>query len=208
MSASCNHEIKFDGLDPAYKRALIVVIAINALMFLVEMPMGFIGQSQALKADALDFLGDTFTYAISLLVIGKAASLRSKVALFKGFSLLIMGGWVLISTIYSVFYLQQPTAIIMGWVGFAALVANLLSVVLLIRFKDGDANVRSVWICSRNDALGNVLVMLAASGVWATGTGWPDLIVAAFMASLFLWGSVTIIRQAMHELAHQKKPAE
>ena len=208
MSAGCNHEIKFDGLDPVYMRVLIIVIAINALMFLIEMPMGFVGQSQALKADALDFLGDTFTYAISLAVIGKAASMRSKVALFKGFSLLVMGGWVLFSTIYTVFYLQQPTAIIMGSVGFAALIANLLSVVLLIRFKDGDANVRSVWICSRNDAFGNILVMLAASGVWATGSGWPDLVVAAAMASLFLWGSITIIRQAFHELDHQKTPAE
>jgi len=208
MGANCCHDVKFDGLDPAYKRVLIIVIAINALMFLIEMPMGFIGQSQALKADALDFLGDTFTYAISLAVIGKAASMRSKVALFKGFSLLLMGAWVLFSTIYSVFYLQQPTAVIMGSVGFAALVANLLSVVLLVRFKDGDANVRSVWICSRNDAIGNIMVMLAASGVWVTGTGWPDLIVAGAMASLFLWGSTTIIRQAFHEMRHQQSPAE
>lgn len=208
MGANCSHDVKFDGLNPAYKRALILVIAINAFMFLVEMPMGFIGQSQALKADALDFLGDTFTYVISLLVIGKAASLRSRVALFKGISLLLMGAWVLLSTVYSIFYLQQPTAIIMGSVGFAALIANLLSVLLLVRFKDGDANVRSVWLCSRNDAIGNVMVMLAASGVWATGTGWPDLIVAGIMASLFLWGAVSIIRQAIHEMNHPQVPAE
>jgi Co/Zn/Cd efflux system component len=208
MSATCGHDVKFDGMDPAYKRALIFVIIINGFMFLVEMPMGFIGQSQALKADALDFLGDTLTYAISLAVIGKAAGLRSKVALIKGVSLLLMGAWVLGSTIYSVFYTQLPTAAIMGSVGFAALIANLLSVVLLVKFKDGDANVRSVWICSRNDAIGNIMVMLAASGVWASGTGWPDLIVASVMASLFLWGSVTIIRQASAEIAHQRSPAE
>jgi len=208
MGANCCHDVKFDGMDPAYKRALIAVIFINALMFLVEMPMGFIGQSQALKADALDFLGDTFTYAISLAVIGKAAAMRAKVAMFKGVSLLLMGGWVLGSTIYSVFYIPQPTAIIMGSVGFAALLANLLSVLLLIRYKDGDANVRSVWLCSRNDAIGNLMVMLAASGVWFTGTGWPDLIVASIMASLFLWGAFSIIRQASHELRHQHSPAE
>jgi len=208
MSASCGHDVKFDGMSSVYKRALIFVILINAVMFLVEMPMGFVGQSQALKADALDFLADTFTYAISLAVIGKTASLRSKVALLKGLSLMLMGAWVLGSTLYSVFYIQQPTALIMGYVGFAALIANLLSVFLLVRFKDGDANIRSVWLCSRNDAIGNIMVMLAASGVWVTNTGWPDLIVASVMAALFLWGSASIIRQALAELNHSHTPAE
>ncbi len=208
MGANCCHDVKFDGMDPAYKRALIIVIVINALMFLVEMPMGFIGQSQALKADALDFLGDTFTYAISLAVIGRSMNVRAKVAMFKGVTLLFMGLWVLGSTIYSVFYTQTPAAMIMGSVGFAALAANLISVLLLVRFKDGDANVRSVWLCSRNDAIGNIMVMIAATGVWASGTGWPDLIVASIMASLFLWGAVAIIRQAAHELAHHHSPAE
>lgn len=208
MGAHCCNDVKFDGVDPAYKRVLFIVIAINAFMFLVEMPMGFVGQSQALKADALDFLGDTLTYAISLAVIGKTATLRAKVALLKGFSLAVMGIWVLGSTLYSVFYMQAPTAIIMGSVGFAALAANVISVLLLMRFKDGDANVRSVWLCSRNDAIGNIMVMVAASGVWLSGTGWPDLIVAGLMASLFLSGAFTIIRQARHELAHNHAPAE
>jgi Co/Zn/Cd efflux system component len=209
MGANCCHEVKFDGMDPAYKRALIAVIAINAIMFLVEMPMGFVGQSQALKADALDFLGDTFTYAISLAVIGKSIIVRSRVAMLKGISLLLMGIWVLGSTVYSVFYTHTPAPVIMGSIGFAALAANLLSVLLLVKFKDGDANVRSVWLCSRNDAIGNVMVMLAATGVWASGTGWPDLIVASIMASLFLWGAITIIRQAALEMTHKHhSPAE
>lgn len=209
MGAHCCDDVKFDGMDPAYRRVLFVVIAINALMFLVEMPMGFIGQSQALKADALDFLGDTLTYTISLLVIGKSLSLRAKVAMLKGISLAAMGLWVLGSTIYSVFYTQAPVATIMGSVGAAALLANVASVLLLLRYKDGDANVRSVWLCSRNDAIGNVMVMLAASGVWFSGTGWPDLIVAGIMASLFLSGAVAIIRQARHELHHHHHaPAE
>ncbi len=198
----CEHEVKFDGMDPNYKRMLVLVMIINAVMFLVEMPMGFMGQSQALKADALDFLGDTLTYAISFAVIGKALSLRAKAAMLKGISLLVMGIWVLGSTIYSVFYLQEPTALIMGTVGFAALVANLLSVVLLMRYKDGDANVRSVWLCSRNDAIGNVMVIIAASGVWVTSTGWPDLIVAGIMASLFISGAYSIIKQARAEMLH------
>ena len=208
MGAHCCNDVKFDGVDPAYKRVLLIVIAINAIMFLVEMPMGFVGQSQALKADALDFLGDTLTYAISLAVIGKTATLRAKVALLKGVSLAAMGIWVLGSTLYSVFYMQTPTALIMGSVGFAALAANVISVLLLMRFKDGDANVRSVWLCSRNDAIGNIMVMVAASGVWLSGTGWPDLVVAGFMASLFLSGAFSIIRQARHELAHNHAPAE
>lgn len=209
MGAHCCDDVKFDGLDPAYRRVLLIVIAINAIMFLVEMPMGFVGQSQALKADALDFLGDTLTYTISLAVIGKSLSLRAKVAMAKGISLAAMGLWVLGSTVYSVFYMQEPMPLVMGYVGAAALVANLASVLLLLRFKDGDANVRSVWLCSRNDAIGNVLVMVAASGVWFSGTGWPDLIVAAFMASLFLSGAFTIIRQARHELSHaHHAPAE
>jgi Co/Zn/Cd efflux system component len=196
--------VNFQGLDPAYKRALIIVIFINAFMFLIEMPMGFVGNSQALKADALDFLADTLTYGISLLVIGKALSIRSKVALLKGFSLLGMGLWVLGSTIYSVFYLNQPTVLIMSTVGFAALAANLLSVLLLVKYKDGDANVRSVWLCSRNDAINNIMVLIAASGVWATSTGWPDLIVAGIMATIFISGAISIIRQARSELAHEK----
>ncbi|TNE61715.1 MAG: cation transporter [Alphaproteobacteria bacterium] len=209
MGAHCCHDTKFDGVDPAYKRALIAVIAINAAMFLVEMPMGFVGQSQALKADALDFLGDTATYAISLAVIGRALAVRAKAALLKGISLLLMGLWVLGSTLYTVFYLHEPAALIMGSVGVAALLANLASVLLLMRFKDGDANVRSVWLCSRNDAIGNLMVILAASGVWASGTAWPDLVVASIMASLFISGALSIIRQAGHELRHHRHaPAE
>lgn len=209
MGANCCHDVKFEGMDPRYKRALVLVILINAIMFLVEMPMGFVGNSQALKADALDFLGDTCTYALSLYVIGKSGIWRARAALLKGLSLSAMGLWVLGSTLYTVFFINQPTALIMGSVGAAALVANLASVLLLVRFKDGDANVRSVWLCSRNDAIGNVMVMLAASGVWATGTGWPDVIVAGIMASIFLTGSVQIIRQANHELAdHRSAPAE
>ncbi len=208
MGAHCCNDVKFDGLDPAYKRVLFIVIAINAFMFFVEMPMGFVGQSQALKADALDFLGDTLTYTISLIVIGKSVATRARVALLKGLSLGGMGLWVLGSTIYSVFYTQQPAALIMGSIGAAALIANVASVLLLLRFKDGDANVRSVWLCSRNDAIGNVMVMVAASGVWFSGTGWPDLIVAGLMASLFLSGAIAIIRQARHELSHQHAPAE
>ncbi|EKV32187.1 Cobalt-zinc-cadmium resistance protein CzcD [Caenispirillum salinarum AK4] len=197
----CGANARFDGTSRAYRRVLWAVIAINATMFVVEMAAGLAARSQALQADALDFLGDSATYGISLAVIGMAATVRAKAALVKGISLSIMGLWVLGSTLYRVTVLGTPEAPVMGAIGFLALLANLGSVLLLMRWRNGDANVRSVWLCSRNDAIGNVAVMLAASGVWATGTGWPDVIVAAIMAGLFLWSAVQIIGQARRELA-------
>lgn len=206
----CGHEMTFDGLSAAYKRALWAVIAINGTMFLAELGAGVFAQSQALKADALDFLGDTATYALTLFVIGMPLVWRARAALFKGLTLGAMGLWVLGSTAYHVFYLGLPQAEVMGGVGFVALVANLTSIMLLLKYRNGDANVRSVWLCSRNDAIGNVAVIIAASGVWATGTPWPDLIVAGIMASIFLWSSAQIARQAVGELRHESthsKPA-
>lgn len=199
MAGCCGHEARFDGLSAAYKRRLWMVIAINAVMFAVEMIAGQTAQSQALKADALDFLGDALTYGLSLAVIGASLRVRATAALLKGLSLMAMGLWVLGSTVYRVFYLGLPEAGIMGAIGVLALGANVASVLLLMRYKDGDANVRSVWLCSRNDAIGNVAVMLAALAVWGTGTGWPDVIVAGLMAALFVNSSQQIIRQALQE---------
>ena len=176
------------------------MIAINASMFIVEMGAGALAGSQALQADALDFLGDSLTYGISLAVIGAALRVRAWAAFAKGLSLTLMGLWVFGSTAYHVLILGIPRAEIMGVVGFLALAANVASVLLLARYKDGDANVRSVWLCSRNDAIGNVAVMIAALGVWGTATKWPDLIVAAIMAGLFLWSSLQILRQSLREL--------
>jgi Co/Zn/Cd efflux system component len=201
MGASCcGHGARFDGLDPRYKRVLWIVIGINAAMFEVEIVAGVFAHSQALQADALDFLGDTLTYGMSLAVIGMSLRVRATTALLKGASLTIMGMWVLGSTAYQVLILGVPRAEIMGVVGLLALLANMASVVLLLRYKDGDANVRSVWLCSRNDAIGNVAVMIAALGVWGTATKWPDLLVAAIMAGLFLTSSAQILRQSWREL--------
>ncbi|WP_421884474.1 cation transporter [Pacificispira sp.] len=196
----CGHDAKFDGVSDEFKKALWMVIAINGIMFVVEMTAGAFAGSKALQADALDFLGDTVTYAISLYVIGMSLRVRATAALVKGLSLGAMGLWVLGSTAYQVLVLGVPSATVMGAVGFLALAANLASVLLLMRFKDGDANVRSVWLCSRNDAIGNVAVVVAAAGVFLTGTAWPDLVVAALMAGLFLWSAVQIVRQAATEM--------
>ncbi len=202
----CGHEAQFEGLSADYKRRLWLVIALNATMFIVEMTAGHISKSQALQADALDFLGDSLTYGISLAVIGASIQVRTNAALAKGISLLLMGLWVFSSTVYRVFYVGVPEAQIMGAIGFLALLTNLASVLLLVKYKDGDANVRSVWLCSRNDAIGNVAVIFAALGVWGTSSGWPDLIVAMIMAGLFLTSAFQIMRQALAErranLAH------
>lgn len=200
MSACCGHNATFDGLSVDYKRRLWAVIALNGGMFFVEMAAGALAGSQALQADALDFLADAVTYGISLAVIGQALHLRAMAALVKGLSLSAMGLWVFGSTIYHVFVLGMPRAEVMGIVGFFALAANVASVLLLMRYKDGDANVRSVWLCSRNDAIGNIAVMAAALAVWASATRWPDLIVAAAMAGMFLWSSSQILRQAWREI--------
>jgi Co/Zn/Cd efflux system component len=203
MSGACNHRpAPFDGLTADYRRRLVAVIVINAVMFVVEMTAGQLAGSQALQADALDFFADSVTYGASLFVIGMALRTRSMVALAKGASLALMGLWVLGSTIYRVFILGVPSAEIMGVIGFLALLANVASVLILMRHKDGDANVRSVWLCSRNDAIGNIAVMIAALGVWGSATAWPDLVVAAIMAGLFLTSSVKILRQAWLEFSH------
>jgi Co/Zn/Cd efflux system component len=219
MSASCGHcqATTFEGLSDDYRRRLWIVIAINAGMFLVEMAAGALAGSRALQADALDFLADSATYGISLAVIGAAVPVRAWAAFAKGASLTLMGLWVFGSTAYHVFVLGLPRAEVMGVIGALALAANVVSVLLLMRYKDGDANVRSVWLCSRNDAIGNVAVMFAALGVWGTATRWPDLIVAAIMAVLFLWSSAQILRQSVRELrggalrpalAHVHSPAK
>lgn len=200
-STCCNKDVKFDGLSAGFRRALMVVIAINATMFLVETLSGFYATSMALRADALDFLGDTLTYGITLLVIGQPLSRRAAAALFKGASLALMGLWVFAATLYQALVLEQPNALVMGSVGFLALAANLSSVLLLLRWRNGDANVRSVWLCSRNDAIANIAVIVAAGGVFSTSSAVPDLIVAGIIAALFLYSSVKIITQAGRELA-------
>jgi len=197
----------FDGMNPRYKRILWTVIGINGAMFLTEMIAGQLAGSQALKADALDFLADTVTYGLSL-VIGASLRRRASAALLKGFSLSAMALWVFGSTLYQTLVLGLPKAEVMGLIAVLALAANLASVLLLLPYKDGDANVRSVWLCSRNDAIGNVIVMIAALGVWGTATAWPDLAVAAVMAGIFLTSSVQILKQAWTEYRHDEGHAQ
>jgi Co/Zn/Cd efflux system component len=201
MSAHHDHDVAFDGTDPAYRRALIAVIAINAAMFVVEISGGALAGSRALQADALDFFADALTYGLSLAVIGMSLRTRANVALLKGISLAVMGMWILTSTIWQVFIMGVPRAELMGAIGVLALAANVTSVLILMRYSEGDANVRSVWLCSRNDAIGNVAVIAAAVVVAVTGRGWPDLLVAGLMAGLFLSSALQILRRAWREQA-------
>ena len=184
----------------AFRRVLWAVLGINAAMFLVEIGAGLAAGSASLQADALDFLGDAANYAISLFVVGMALRYRASAALAKGVTMGVFGLWVIGITGWHALHGTLPQAITMGSVGFAALVANALSFYLLWRHRTGDANMRSAWICTRNDVLGNLAVLLAAVGVFGTGTGWPDIIVAAIMALLALQGSVAVVRHALAEL--------
>ena len=186
--------------DPRWRRALWIALSVNAGMFAVEMAAGAAADSRALQADALDFLGDAANYAISLLVTGMALAWRARAALFKGLTLIGLGGWVMITAILAALGGAAPQPELMGIIGALALAANAGVAIMLYRFRTGDANMRSVWICSRNDAIGNIAVMAAALGVFGTGTAWPDLIVAAILALLGISGGIQIVQQARREL--------
>ena len=186
--------------SPGWRRALWIALAINAGFFLAEIIAGAAAGSTALQADALDFFGDAANYAISLGVAGMALTWRARAAVAKGGTLVVFALWVLGSTMWQALHGTLPRAEVMGVVGFAALLANGGVALMLYRFRGGDANMRSVWICSRNDALGNCAVLLAALGVFGSGTGWPDVIVASIIGGLGLSGGWKIVSQARSEL--------
>lgn len=186
--------------DPRWRRVLWVALIVNAGMFLVEMSAGAAADSRALQADALDFLGDAANYAVSLAVVGMALAWRARAALLKSLFMLGFAGWVVGSAVWALVNGASPNPATMGIVGVLALAANVGVALLLYRYRTGDANMRSVWICSRNDAIGNVAVMLAALGVFGTGSALPDLAVAAIMALLALFGGMQVFRQARDEL--------
>ena len=187
-------------VSPQYRRILVVALVVNALMFGVEVVAGSVAGSNALLADALDFMGDAANYGISLYVLGMALVWRARAALIKGVTMGLFGMWVLGKTVHDLWSGVPPEALAMGVVGALALAANVLVAFLLYRFRNGDSNMQSVWICSRNDAIGNIAVIVAAVAVGMTGHAWPDLLVAFGIAALALSGAVRIIGQAQHEL--------
>jgi Co/Zn/Cd efflux system component len=186
--------------DPRWRKALWVALALNAAMFVVELGASWAAHSVSLLADSIDFFGDAGNYAISLAVLGMTPSARSRAALFKAACMGAFGVFVLGKALWNAQSGVLPEPMAMGAVGFLALAVNAGVALMLYRFRSGDANMRSVWICSRNDALGNVAVMLAALGVFGTGKAWPDLAVAGVMGLLALSGAWSVTRMARAEL--------
>ena len=188
--------------SPGYRRVLWIALVVIATRFIVEMLAGWRADSVSLLADAVDFFGDAGSYALSLAVLGMALRVRAGVALLKGLCMGLFGVFVLGKAFWNFSYGASPDAMTMGLVGLLALIANVAVAALLYQWREGDANMRSVWLCSRNDAIGNLLVVAAAAGVFGTGVAWPDLTVAAIMGFLALAGSWAVVRQALSELRH------
>lgn len=201
MSASCcNQPVDTHRGNEGYRRVLWAVLIINAAMFAIEVAAGMAAGSAALQADALDFLGDAGNYAISLFVVAMALRYRAMAAFLKGATMGLFGLWVIGVTLWHAWQGTLPEAFTMGAVGTAALIANAISFGLLWAYRAGDSNMRSAWICTRNDVLGNLAVLVAAAGVFGTGTGWPDVAVAAIMAALALQGAWMVLNQSWSEL--------
>lgn len=184
-----------------YRKILWVALIVNITMFVVEIVSGVKAGSVSLLADSLDFLGDAANYGISLWVLGMGLAIRAKASLLKAVSMAVFGLWVLGSALWHFITGVLPSAETMGMIGLVALIANLGVAGLLYAYREGDSNMRSVWLCTRNDAIGNVAVILAAIGVFGTGAAWPDLVVATIMASLALHSSWSVIKHARTELA-------
>ncbi|MBV1692397.1 cation transporter [Novosphingobium sp. G106] len=200
-ASSCGTQGTLD--DPRWRRVLWIALGLNAAMFAAEIVAGVMAHSRSLQADALDFLGDAANYAISLGVSGLAVQWRARSALLKGLTILPFGLGVLAWAVWGLVHGSSPDPFAMGFVGFVALLVNLSVALMLFRYRTGDANMRSVWICSRNDAINNVLVIAAGLAVLWSGSGIPDLLVAFIMAALGISGGWQIVRQAAGELRQE-----
>lgn len=188
-------------VTPAYRRALWTVVLLNAGYGFVEIVGGFLAGSQSVKADALDFIGDGVISFLGLIAVGWGLAARAKAALAQGIFLGILGAGVLVATAYRVLVHHQPEARLMGILALIGLAVNVMAAVVLLPHRQGDANVRAIWLFSRNDAIGNVAVVIAALLVAWTQTSWPDLVVAVIIAALFLQSSLSIIKDARSDLS-------
>ncbi len=201
MSAMCHHCDPHDATAPQMRKALWAALIINISMFAVEFSSGWLSGSVGLQADAVDFFGDAANYALSLAVLGMALRWRTHVALLKGLTMGLFGLWVAGNIIYHWVAGTVPSYAVMGGVAVLALAANVVCAVMLYKFRGTDANMASVWICSRNDAISNIAIMIAALGVWGSGSGVADLVVAAFIGGLALYGSYEVLRRVKDEYA-------
>src|SRR6266566_7167954 len=196
----CDHDCSAPQTDHRYRRILWAALTINMAMFAIEITASIVAGSVSLRADALDFLGDAANYAVALAVVGLSLHWRARAALLKGSVMGMFGLWVAGSTIYSAFTATVPKAEVIGAVGLLALAVNLGVAGLLYRYRGADSQAMSVWLCTRNDCIANIAVMLAGAGVWASATAWPDIAVAAIIACLGLSSAVRVIRQALLEM--------
>jgi len=197
---NCSVATKDQSQNPVFRKVLWVALLVNLLMFFVEIVASHIGDSMSLQADALDFFGDAANYAISLFVLGMALHLRARASVVKGLTMGLFGLWVIGAALYRIFIGSEPEPMIMGSIAVMALIANMSVAVMLYRFREGDSNMQSIWLCSRNDAIGNVAVLVAAVGVTASASRWPDLIVAMIIASLSLSAAYTVLKLAFQEM--------
>ena len=196
----CDHDCSAPVPDHGYRRILWAALAVNLMMFGVEIAASIIAGSVSLRADALDFLGDAANYAVALVVVGLALHWRARAALLKGAVMAVFGLWVAASTVHHAITATLPIGELMSGIGLLALAANLSVAALLYRYRTGDSQALSVWLCTRNDCIANIAVMVAGAGVWWSGTPWPDIAVAAIIAYLGLSSAVRVIRQARQEL--------
>jgi Co/Zn/Cd efflux system component len=207
MSTCCagNCTVSDAPVDPSFRKALWIALVVNTVMFGVEIVGGVYSGSVSLLADAVDFAADAANYALSLAVLSMGLLWRARAALVKGVTMAAFGALVIGKTVWASFYGTTPGAFTMGAIGILAMLANLGVALMLYRFRDGEANMRSVWLCSRNDAIVNFAIVLAAIGVFGSGTRWPDLIVAAVIAGLALSAGLSVIAQARREIAAAKE---
>jgi Co/Zn/Cd efflux system component len=205
--ACCSHDASDRSRDPRYRRVLWIALAINAAMFAVEIGASFRADSVSLLADSVDFLGDAANYALSLGAIALGSAWQSRAAIVKGISMGAYGFFVFAFASWNLLSGSDPQPMTMGVIGFVALTANLAVAALLYAYREGNANMRSVWLCTRNDAIGNLAVMVAAAGVFGTGSAWPDLFVAGVLSLLAVSAAVQVLRRARSELRHDEHAA-
>jgi Co/Zn/Cd efflux system component len=206
MADCCNDKAcEIDALRGRQSSTLKVVLAINAVMFIVELTAGLLGHSVSLVADSLDMLGDALVYGFSLYVVAQGARMKARAALFKGIIMAGFGFFVLGEAVYRMVFPQLPVVETIGVIGLLALAANGVCFYLLWRHRADDINMSSVWLCSRNDIIANTSVLFAAAGVWFTHAGWPDILVGLALAALFLRSAVHVLSEAIRELRTAKE---
>lgn len=191
-----------------FKKAVLIALFLNFSMFIFEVISSYLANSSSLKADSLDFLGDSANYVISLYVLSKTAQIRSKASLIKGFTMVLFSVWVFSDIFINLANNNFPKSEIMGWTGLLAFTVNISVAFLLYKHRDGDSNMKSVWICSRNDAIGNLAVIIAAFCVAYFKTNLPDILVAFLMAGLSGYSGINIIRLASSELKNPHQSAQ